>query len=111
MIPEYHTHKGNAGILTSLMPACDERRMWRERLALAFESFVDQKHLVNVVLPYLPHDAVQELMELAEKLPGLKVLQSPEGGVTVGWQDEGGQFGREVMCTYALLLRTDRQIS
>ncbi|HHQ2716951.1 TPA: hypothetical protein ACSPMB_002834 [Pseudomonas aeruginosa] len=70
--------KNLAAELVGLMPASDDRRMWREHFATVFEQMAEDDDLTILTDAKLADEAVQHFYIFASRYPDLFGTTSPE---------------------------------
>lgn len=79
-MPTEQTPESLSELLVSSMPGGDDRRMWRDYMASAFEQVAATDDL-SLLRAAKAADAFEvEFIEFVSNFPGVEVVPAPEGG-------------------------------
>lgn len=102
------TTKGIASQIAALMPASDDRRMWRDYMATTLERVADSDDLSLLRAGKAADELEVEFMAFVSSFPGVQVVPAPEGGfygVALVLAKQDRSVRREVLRAYAAELR------
>lgn len=79
-MPTEQTPQSLTEFLVSLMAGGDDRRMWRDYMASAFEQVAATDDLSLLRAAKAADEFEVEFMEFVSSFPGVEVVPAPEGG-------------------------------